>query len=497
MNFRQRFFFTVLCAVLLPIHPATFAQTSAPAASAEHPAVHTHRPPAPRGTPALSGLCASCVRSNLSYLAGPQLHGRGSGTEDEHRTAEFIAGKLKEYGLAPAAENGEYIQAGTVQTREVSAPPTITYGIPMSATPRLVTFTHGREVAFFNVTQPEITGKLQKLDLADASTAPTTITEGAVVLLKLKPGTNSEQAQEAVGPYMQTKAAMLIIPELPAMQGMYRSLSKHPPHVPREIGDRVEKVQPTAVIASPQAFDQLWAAPAETQVTARAALTAPKTSHTWNVLAKIEGTTQKDQVILLSAHLDHLGVKNGKTYPGADDDASGTVAVMELARALSKDGPPKRTVIAALWGSEEAGMIGSRYFLQHPTFDLKNIVANLEFEMIARPDPKVKPDQLWLSGWERSDLGPQLAAHGAKLVGDPHPEQNFFARSDNYALAKQGIVAQTVSSFGLHKDYHQPTDTLARVSWNHLDQAIASMIAPVRWLADSDFQPQWKASGKP
>ena len=119
-------------------------------------------------------------------------------------------------------------------------------------------------------------------------------------------------------------------------------------------------------------------------------MTPWKTSHTWNVLGKIVGTSEKDQVVLLSAHLDHLGMKNGKTYPGADDDASGTVAVMELARALAAEPKPSRTVVFALWGSEEEGMVGSRYFLKNPTFELKNIVANLEFEMIARPDPKVE-----------------------------------------------------------------------------------------------------------
>ena len=222
-----------------------------------------------------------------------------------------------------------------------------------------------------------------------------------------------------------------------------------------------------------------------------------ETSHAWNVLAKIEGRTAKDQIILLSAHLDHLGVKNGKTYPGADDDGSGTVAVMELARALTRRPKPRRTIVFALFGSEEVGLVGARYFLKHPTFDLQDIVANVEFEMIGRADPKLRRDQLWLTGWERTNLGPELAAHGARLVGDPHAEQKFFTRSDNYALAKQGIIAQTVSSYGLHKDYHQPTDTLAKVDWQHLDQAIASMIVPVTWLANSDFVPTWKEGMKP
>ena len=254
---------------------------------------------------------------------------------------------------------------------------------------------------------------------------------------------------------------------------------------------------PAVIFARPIAAEQLWAQAEGSSVNLHAPMTPWKTSHTWNVLGKIVGTSEKDQVVLLSAHLDHLGVRDGQTYPGADDDASGTVAVMELARSIAARPRPLRTVVFALWGSEEAGMIGSRYFLKNPTLELKSIVANLEFEMIARPDPKVAHDQLWLTGWERSDMGPKLAEHGAHLVADPHPEENFFSRSDNYALAKEGIVAQTVSSYGLHKDYHQPTDTLAKVDWQHLDSAIGSMISPMTWLANSDFAPKWNAGQKP
>ena len=117
--------------------------------------------------------------------------------------------------------------------------------------------------------------------------------------------------------------------------------------------------------------------------------------------------------------------------------------------------------------------------------------------MIGRPDATVKPDELWLTGFERTNLGPELAKHGAKLVADPHPEQQFFRRSDNFALARQGIVAQTVSSFGLHADYHRPSDDLAHVDFKHMEQAIASMISPVEWLANSDFKPDWLPGKKP
>jgi Zn-dependent M28 family amino/carboxypeptidase len=209
----------------------------------------------------------------------------------------------------------------------------------------------------------------------------------------------------------------------------------------------------------------------------------------------------RHETVLLSAHLDHLGTREGMAgdniFNGADDDASGVTAVLELARALSRGRTPRRTVVFALFGSEEIGGQGSKYFQEHPPVPLESFVANLQFEMIGRPDAAVAPRTLWLTGYERSDLGAQLAAHGARLVADPHPEQNFFRRSDNYALARKGIVAHTISSFGLHTDYHRPSDDLSRVDFKHLTDAIASVVRPITWLVNTRFKPQWAPNGKP
>jgi peptidase M28-like protein len=225
--------------------------------------------------------------------------------------------------------------------------------------------------------------------------------------------------------------------------------------------------------------------------------------NTRNVIGILPGRDPKlkDQVILLTAHLDHLGVgkpvDGDSIYNGADDDASGCVAVLQLAQALAAGPRPRRTVLFVFFGSEETGGQGNRYFLDHPPLPLAGIVANLEFEMIGRPDPAVRPGELWLTGFDRSDLGPTLALHGARLVADPHPEQMFFQRSDNFALAKQGIIAQTVSSYGLHKDYHRPSDDLSHVDLVHMQQAIRSMVIPVRWLANTTFKPAWVEGKKP
>lgn len=200
--------------------------------------------------------------------------------------------------------------------------------------------------------------------------------------------------------------------------------------------------------------------------------------------------------------MDHLGVRQNaagedKIFNGADDDASGCVAVLELARVLANGKQPKRTVYFAFFGSEEAGGYGARFFVDTLPFPKDKFIANLEFEMLGRPDAKVAADELWLTGYDRSNLGVELAKQGAKLVADPHPDQNFFQRSDNYTLARQGIVAHTVSSFGLHTDYHRASDELKTIDFNHMTRAVNSMIKPVQWLVNSNFKPAWYEGKKP
>jgi hypothetical protein len=228
---------------------------------------------------------------------------------------------------------------------------------------------------------------------------------------------------------------------------------------------------------------------------------------TWNAVARLpgeDGTAARQEVILLSAHIDHLGNRSDRAnappdaiYNGADDDASGTVAVLELMEALARGPRLRRSIVFALFGSEERGGLGSRHFADAPTVPLPQIIANLQFEMIGRPDGKVPPRTLWLTGYERSNLGPELARQGARLVQDPHPEMNFFARSDNIQFARRGVVAHTVSSYGLHEQYHTPADAIGLIDFAHMTDAIASLVAPIRALADSSFTPAWNPGMRP
>jgi Zn-dependent M28 family amino/carboxypeptidase len=223
---------------------------------------------------------------------------------------------------------------------------------------------------------------------------------------------------------------------------------------------------------------------------------------TWNAIGVLRGTDPANQTIMLSAHLDHLGVNEALVgddtiFNGADDDASGCVAVLELARVLAAGKRPRRTIYFICFGSEERRGQGSRYFIDHSPVPLAKIIADLNFEMLGRPDAKVAPDTLWLTGFEKSTLGPELARRGASLVADARPEQHFFQRSDNYALALQGVIAHTISSFGMHTDYHRPSDDLSKIDFPFMIRSLNSLVQPIQWLANSTFRPAWVPGQKP
>ncbi|HEY9383122.1 MAG TPA: M20/M25/M40 family metallo-hydrolase [Gemmatimonadales bacterium] len=229
-----------------------------------------------------------------------------------------------------------------------------------------------------------------------------------------------------------------------------------------------------------------------------------------NVLGLLPGSDPnfRNEHILIGAHYDHVGAANDPVNSctavgadsicnGADDDASGTVAVLLVARALARGPAPRRTIVFAAWTGEEIGLTGARWYVEHPVRPLDQMIANLEIEMIDRPDSLAGgPGKAWLTGYERSTMGDSLAAHGIALVPDPRPTEQFFQRSDNYALAQRGIVAHTISTFNLHGDYHRPSDDVSKADAAHLAAVIKATARAVRLLADGP-KPEWKPGGRP
>jgi hypothetical protein len=193
----------------------------------------------------------------------------------------------------------------------------------------------------------------------------------------------------------------------------------------------------------------------------------------------------------------HPTPRRDSVFNGADDDASGVVAVMEIARRLAAGPRPKRTIIFMATTGEEVGLLGARWYMQHPVVPNDALVANLEIEMIGRPDSlSGGSGRAWLTGFERSTMGESFAAAGLPIVPDKRPSQSFFARSDNIAFARMGIPAHTLSSFNLHEDYHQVTDEVRAVDFEHMAAVIDAAVKAVGLLANGPA-PVWKPGGKP
>jgi hypothetical protein len=222
-----------------------------------------------------------------------------------------------------------------------------------------------------------------------------------------------------------------------------------------------------------------------------------------NVVGILRGSDPvlRDSAVLIDAHYDHLGIGpavNGDSiYNGADDDASGVVAVLEIARALAAGSPPKRTVIFAATTGEEVGLLGTRWYIQHPVVPVKQLSSNLEVEMIGRPDSLAGGHgRAWLTGFERSTMGPTFAQAGLAIGPDRRLDQQFFTRSDNIAFAYEGVPAHTLSSYDMHEDYHHPSDDAAGIDFPHMTAVIRSAATAARLLADGPA-PRWNANGRP
>lgn len=429
-------------------------------------------------------IAESSVRAHMEFLASDAMNGRGSGTRDEWIAATYIAAQLRRCGLRPLEGNEDFVEAVEIDRTEAVGSPSLR----VEPGPAI----RGEQMLVMRLSGANFRGPLQKYR-ADAQVRP-----GAALLMPKDAVPDGAEKLQSAG--------LVLWHETPARRARWTELSSRMVTVGRaRIGSVAAapgpaQNSPSEIMLAEDAYSTI-AQLEEGSMATLSAATRETLGFTWNAVGMLPGgdKREKDDIILLSAHLDHLGARGEplRIYNGADDDASGSTAVLTLAEALAQGNPLKRTLVFAWFGSEEAGGYGARYFVEKPVVPLDRIVANLEFEMIGRPDPGIAPHTLWLTGWERTNLGPKLAAQGARLVADPHPAENFFTRSDNFTLARRGVIAQTVSSFGLHSDYHQPSDKISRIDFGHMTESIQSMLAPIRWLADSEFKPDWVPGGRP
>lgn len=443
----------------------------------------------------------------MSYLAADELAGRATGEPGARLAAIHLARALHEAGFAPAyatdpaevppeldPELAGFLQPVPIERAVYDAPPTLRLAL--------------------------INGPPQGLDHGvDFQSVSGLLPEGAFELVRISSG----EPARAVGPHAalfldgdaEEREAWLAAAGAPAL--VVLAGSKRPgtgggepprarPRLVRAEGDPGRA--PSVTLRGPAL--ELVRSGEVTRVLVEESGRSERLE-AWNVVGSLGGSGARAvEAVVLSAHYDHVGTRTprgagGAEEPdedlilnGADDDASGCAFVVTLARALAAGPRPERTVVCLLATAEEIGLLGTEHYLDHPAVPLEDTVLNLNFEMVGRPDALVGgAGELWLTGDERSNLGAELRAAGVAVQPDPRPEERFFSRSDNFAFARRGVVAQTLSSYDLHQDYHQPSDELERLDLGHMERAARLAWRAVERVTSGALDPRWHPGGAP
>jgi Zn-dependent M28 family amino/carboxypeptidase len=223
-----------------------------------------------------------------------------------------------------------------------------------------------------------------------------------------------------------------------------------------------------------------------------------------NVIGLLRGSDPilRDSYVLLSAHYDHLGTRpdlaGDNIFNGANDDGSGTVSVIELASAFSTlRQRPRRSIVFMTFFGEEKGLLGSRYYGRHPVFPIDKTVADINLEQVGRTDSSEGPQiaNASLTGFDYSDIGAILEAAG-KLTGIKvyKHEQNsdaFFDRSDNQALADQGVPAHTLCTAFVYPDYHGVGDNWEKIDYANMEKVDRMVVLALVMIANNSEAPKW------
>ncbi len=229
-------------------------------------------------------------------------------------------------------------------------------------------------------------------------------------------------------------------------------------------------------------------------------------NETENVLGFIKGSEKPEEILIISAHYDHVGMENGEIYNGADDDGSGSMAILEIAEAFKqaeKDGfQPKRSILFLHVTGEERGLLGSKYYTDtQPVFPLANTIANLNIDMIGRVDDahKDNPNYVYLIGSDKlsaelHNLSEEVNKNYFNFeldytYNDDNDPNRFYYRSDHYNFAKNSIPIIFYFN-GVHEDYHRPTDTPDKINYDLLAKRTQLIFATAWELANRETRPQ-------
>jgi hypothetical protein len=429
--------------------------------------------------PGLDRINANDLKGDVSFLASDLLQGRATPSPGLEVAGEFIASKFRAAGLVPAGDDG-YFQTAHVRQAEADM------------TGFKVEVSNGKETVALEADALSVLN-IRPVDLAgvEAVKSAGADRKGKVVLATVSELHRSEGALEEL---QESGAALIII-----------SGSHHPQPAPRIIIDDSENV-PVVFVRSDR-VSALLKSGEPVKVTAHIAAPKQKPVVVRNVAGILRGTDPilKDTYVLVTAHYDHIGVKTDgqgeRIYNGANDNASGTASILEVASALSRlPARPKRSIVFVAFFGEEEGLLGSKWYDRHPAVPLAKTIGDINLEQMGRTDDRAgkQVDSATLTGFDFSDL-PQAFAKAGELTGikvykDEKRSDSFFDRSDNQALADSGIPAHTMVVTYEFPDYHAVGDEWQKLDYENMARVDRMVALGVWMLAQSDKSPCWNAA---
>lgn len=478
-------------------------------------------PLSPTRAQALDTIRADSLRGHLAFLASDLLEGRDTPSRGLDIAAEYIASQFRRAGLEPAGDDGYFQSAHwkVVESEPASFHFTIQVGdaafslpldrVSLAATRKIVV----RDVGLVKAPADNL-AELKTLD-------PGEVEGRALVVEQPKIGgkTREERSKEFQARIAWREALSRLKPGLlveldrstPEGGGLDRGRLIDPEQVEGFLGglrldvERIPQItiHDPAVIA---ALDALPTGPVAGSATLELGMPVAKPVVLKNVAGLLRGSDPelKDEYVIVSGHYDHLGTtapgRADRIYNGANDDASGTVMVVELASALAKVEPgPKRSILFLTFFGEEKGLLGSRYYGRHPLVPLSKTVAHVNLEQVGRTDDREGPQvgRASLTGFDFSEVGAILRdagrATGVEVFKHPRNSAAFFSRSDNQALADLGIPAHTLCVAYLFPDYHEVGDHWDKIDYANMARVARTVGLGLLMIADRPEPPRWNA----
>src|ERR1700678_2405838 len=454
---------------------------------------------------ALDRIRASSLRGDLSYIASDELEGRDSPSRGLDLAADYIAAQFRGAGLEPGVGDS-YFQNASMFVEE---PNLSNFELNLSAGDRRYSATPKDAALSFQAALDLKDAPLFKLDLGDQSLVQhltASQVEGKVVIIEIDAKTRL-RFRSVSRVLREGKPALLIMvnkrsgapheqrPRQLLVDADEAGTSAATPRVSISGGDGASfygALKPGAGNATASVH---IAAPHRTPATLR------------NVIGVLRGSdpTLRDTCVLLTAHYDHLGLRpdgpGDRIYNGANDDGSGTVSVMEVARALARlPMHPRRSIVFMTFFGEEEGLIGSKYYADHPVFPLAKTVADLNLEQVGRTDSTEGPQvsNASLTGFDYSDLTTfvQRAGErtGIKVYKNPKGSDDYFAASDNYSFAEAGVPAETLCVAFDYSDYHAVGDESQKIDYDNMAKVDRAIALAMFQMADSEQPIKWNES---